>query len=604
MARRSDAVTLQAMAQRTILTVLIVWICCAFGGCQSPFLPMRADELLRRRIDAAVEHELGLLPQENQNRRFITLQPPGEVELALAERREELDTIGPAPIGSPVDPDFGADLTGAEQVEVALNLRDAIHTAVEGNLGVQSSRLQPAISAQDVIAAEAAFDAIFFGGVDVTKTDQPSTVPIVGITTIGTGISASERYRYETGLRKLTRSGGTVSLSTDLTRSQNNAPGISFSPDPAYMAAVRFGLTQPLLRGFGKQVNTATIHLSENAEQSVVEQLRSELLAVISQTEVAYWNLVFAWSDLVIQEWLVSVGEEVRDVLDRRRDFDTKPAQFADAVATVEQRKSNVILARHQVRAASDLLKVLINDPRLPVGSEILIKPSDELVEVPVEYDLRESLTTAISNRPEIKQALLAIDDASIRQMLANNLRLPRLDLSAEIAYSGLNDDPGSSFSELSDADFIDYVLGINFEIPIGNREAEAGYRRSRLQRTGALISYRQAVQQVVLEVKSALRNVITNYQLIQARRSFRVAQAENLRTLLVEEETMAGLTPEFLNLKFQRQSGLATARQQEIQAIVNFDQSVAELYRAMGTGLKMNNINLEVGDHTDDFIP
>ena len=106
-------------------------------------------------------------------------------------------------------------------------------------------------------------------------------------------------------------------------------------------------------------------------------------------------------------------------------------------------------------------------------------------MEVPVEYDLRESLTTAISNRPEIKQALLAIDDASIRQMLANNLRLPRLDLSAEIAYSGLNDDPGSSFSELSDADFIDYVLGINFEIPIGNREAEAGYRRSRLQRTG-----------------------------------------------------------------------------------------------------------------------
>ena len=117
---------------------------------------------------------------------------------------------------------------------------------------------------------------------------------------------------------------------------------------------------------FWLRVNTATIHLSENAEQSVVEQLRSELLTVISRTEVAYWNLVFAWSDLVIQEWLVSVGEEVRDVLDRRRDFDTKPAQFADAVATVEQRKSNVILARHQVRAASDLLKVLINDPDSP----------------------------------------------------------------------------------------------------------------------------------------------------------------------------------------------------------------------------------------------
>lgn len=565
---------------------------------------MGADELLRSQINASIEHELASLPPEDQGRRFITSQPPGEVEIALAERREELDTIGPAPIGSPVDPYLSTDLYGAEQGEFELNLRDAIHNAVEGNLGVQSSRLQPAISAQDVIAAEAAFDALFFGSVDLTKSDQPSTVPIVGVTTIGTGVTGSERYRYETGLRKLTRGGGTISLSTDLTRSQNNAPGISLSPDPAYLAALRFGLIQPLLRGFGERVNTATIHLSENAEQSEVEQLRSELLTVISRTEVAYWNLVFAWHDLVIQEWLVMVGEKVRDVLDRRRDFDTKPAQFADAVATVEQRKSNVIVARRQVRAASDFLKVLINDSRFPVGSEILIKPVDSLVELPIEYDLRDSLTSALANRPEVKQALLAIDDASIRQMLADNLRLPRLDLSAEIAYRGLDDDAGSSYSELSDARFIDYVVGVNFEIPLGNRVAEAGYRRSRLQRTGALISYRQVVQQVILEVKSALRDVITNYELIQARRSFRVAQAENLRTLLVEEETMAGLTPEFLNLKFQRQSGLATARQQEIQAIVNFDQSVAELYRAMGTGLKMNNITLEIGDHTDEFIP
>ena len=565
---------------------------------------MKADELLRRTIDASVKHELESLPSQNQEQRFKTSQPPGEVELALAERREELDSIGPAPIGSPVDPDLGTDLTGLEQVEFALNLRDAIHTAVESNLGVQYSRLQPAISAQDVIAAEAAFDALFFGGADFTKTDQPSIVRIIGPTTVGTGVNASERYRYETGLRKLTRSGGTVSLSTDLTRSQDNSSGIFLTPDPAYFAAVRLGLVQPLLRGFGEEVNTATIHLSESAEQSDVEQLRSDLMLVISRTEIAYWNLVFAWNDLVIKEWLVSVGEKVRDVLDRRRDFDTKPAQYADAVATVEQRKGNVIIARHRIRLASDDLKVLINDSRLSVGSESLIRPSDTLVEVPVEYDLRETLTTAMSSRPEIRQALLAIDDASIRLMLADNLRLPRLDLSAEIAYSGLDDDAGSSYSELADADFIDYVVGINFEIPIGNRAAEAIYLRSRLDRTGAIISYRQAVQQVVLEVKSALRNVITNYQLIQARRSFRVAQAENLRTLLVEEETMAGLTPEFLNLKFQRQSGLATARQQEIQAIVNFDQSVAELYRAMGTGLKMNNINLEVGDHTDDFIP
>jgi outer membrane protein TolC len=112
--------------------------------------------------------------------------------------------------------------------------------------------------------------------------------------------------------------------------------------------------------------------------------------------------------------------------------------------------------------------------------------------------------------------------------------------------------------------------------------------------RTQALLGYRQAVQDIVLDVKAALRDVVTNYELIEATRSSRIAQAENLRALLVEEETLAGLTPEFLNLKFQRQESLALARLEEFQALVAFDQAVAGLYRALGVGLSMRNIALE----------
>jgi outer membrane protein TolC len=147
----------------------------------------------------------------------------------------------------------------------------------------------------------------------------------------------------------------------------------------------------------------------------------------------------------------------------------------------------------------------------------------------------------------------------------------------------------------MGDSDFVDYLLGLVFEYPLGNRAAEAAFRQARLQRTSAVVGYQQAVQIVVLDVKRALRDVITFYELIMATRSFRVAQAENLRPLLVEEQTMAGLTPEFLNLKFQRQETLAQARQQEIGALANFDKSLAALYRAMGTGLKMKGIDFEV---------
>jgi outer membrane protein len=573
------------------------------AGCQSPLDSPAGEPTLQQSVAAAIDRELASLPEEVPT--LTTTQPPAELEEALAERLEELEAMGPATDASRTEVELGTDLAGGAQHELSISLQTVITTAVENNLAARIARLAPAINAEDIINAEAAFDFVLFSNADFTKTDQPSTVPVLGGFVLGTPFNADERYRFETGVRKRMQTGAELFASTDLTRFRNNAPGIGLLPDPAYTAAVRLGLTQPLLRGFGQQVNTATIRLAGNAESRAVAQLRSDLLNLVEQVEVAYWDLVFAWHNLEIRQWLVNVGVEVRDVLDRRREFDTKLAQYTDAVATVEQRKANVIRARRRILAASDALKALINDPELTVGSEALLHPTDSFVASAVSYNLRQTIVTALDQRPEIEQASLAIDDASIAQMVADNARLPLLDLSAQIAYFGMDEDSGDSYGNLLDAEFIDYILGLRFEYPLGNRAAEAGYRQARLQRSQTLLGYRQAVQNVVLDVKSALRDVVTNFELIQATRSNRIAQAENLRALLVEEETLAGLTPEFLNLKFQRQERLAFARQEELLALANFDQSVALLYKAMGTGLTMRDIDIEVvGEPRADDMP
>jgi outer membrane protein len=564
-------------------------------GCQSPFEQTEAEIALRRSVDAAIDRELAGFPADMPAQRLT--RPPSDVQEALAERREELDAMGPAVTDIPYGVEtLGPDLLGREQQLVEVDLQSAISTAAQQNLAVQFSRLRPAISEADVTAAEAAFDWIFFGNAELTRTDQPQAVPVLMGVPLGSPNLVREQSRFETGLRRQLESGGSVTVSTDLTRFRSKS-GVEFSPDPAYSAAVRLGLQQPLLRGFGSDVNRAVIYLSRNQERRTIQDLRGDLLQLVSDVEIAYWNLAFALQNVAIQQWLVDVGIEVRDVLERRREFDTKLAQYADAVAVVEQRKSNVIRAQRQLRIASDRLKRLINDDQLTIGSEALLRPTDAMVDAPIAFSLRESVLTAMDARPEIQQAILGIDDAGIRQMLADNNRLPLLNLSAEMAYFGLDDGSGGSYEELGEGDFIDYLVGINLEIPIGNRAAEAEFRRARLERSAAVIGYRQAVQDVVLDVKTALRNVVTTYELIEATRSFRVAQAENLRALLVEEETLASLTPEFLNLKFQRQDGLALARREELQALVNYNQSVADLYRAMGIGLRMNRIDLEIVD-------
>jgi outer membrane protein TolC len=525
----------------------------------------------------------------------VTTQPPVSLEVALEERMPELESLGPqaAPPGDLLD--MGADLGGTDQQGAGVSLQRAIESAVRHNLSIQIAELQPAINETDVVAAEAAFDAVFFSNFDFVRTDQPQTFPVVGGVPVGTPFNASEQTRFETGFRRTGISGGTVEVSTDLTRYRNNSPGLELSPDPAYTAALRFGLSQPLLRGFGSDVNLATVRFSRNAERRSVQELRANLEGLVNQVEAAYWELAVARERLVIEEWLTRVGIQVRDVLERRREFDTRPSEYADAVARVEERKSRIIEARRAIRGASDRLKVLINDPQLTIGSEVVLVPMDVMLEEPIQYDLRDAVITALENRPEIQIALLGIDDSAIAEGVARNLRLPVLDLTAQIAYFGLEDDAGNAYENAFDDDFIDYALGMRFETPIGNRAGEAGVRRSRLERSQATIAYRREVQNVILDVKETLRDVITAYELIEARRSARIAAAENLRALLVEEETIGGLTPEFLNLKFNRQEALAENRLREVTALAAYSTANASLFRSMGRALEMNRIQLEV---------
>ena len=137
--------------------------------------------------------------------------------------------------------------------------------------------------------------------------------------------------------------------------------------------------------------------------------------------------------------------------------------------------------------------------------------------------------------------------------------------------------------------------MGLQFSQPIGNRAAESVFREARLARSKAVIGYRQAVQQVLLDVKSSIRDLRAEYALISQARNFRLAQAENLRSLEALQKTLAALTPEFLNLLFQRQARLGEAQLQELQAMVNYNLAMANLQRVMGTGLEANNIDLIV---------
>ena len=149
--------------------------------------------------------------------------------------------------------------------------------------------------------------------------------------------------------------------------------------------------------------------------------------------------------------------------------------------------------------------------------------------------------------------------------------------------------------SDVTTGDFVGYAASVQFSQAIGNRAAEAMYLEARLRRSQTVVAYDKAVQGSVLSVKNAMVDCVAFRELVGQNRTYRLAQAENLRALLVDEKTLAALTPEFLQLKFQLQNGLAQAEDQYFASLVNYQSALAELQRAMGTGLEAHRIEFSV---------
>lgn len=501
---------------------------------------------------------------------------------------------------------LGMDLLGENQEVAPLTLERAIKTALNNNLNVEFARLAPAISQNQITAAEAAFDWVLFNNTTWNATDQPRINQ-------NTGFDSDSRNAFDTafGARKSLISGGQVTVQHQFVYTDNNTPRLTAIPDPARETNVVVQLDQPLLRGFGSEVALAQVRLARNTERDEIQQLKSTLIQTATDTEVAYWNLVRARNDLLILQRLQARGEEVLDVLRKRRD--AKPANVANAGATVEGRRADVIRGRRVLREASDQLKLLMNDPVWTIGSEVLMLPVDSAIDQPIEFSLVDSINSAFVNRPEVHRAVISMDNTSIRRRVADNARLPQLNLRALSRFNGLGGSTHGSYDVLAEGSFVDYQLGVQFEMPIGNRAAESNYSTARKQQMQANQAYRNTLQSVVREVKSSLRDIVDNYELIEQERVARIAAAEDVRQLRIEEETTTGLTPDFLDLKLRRQESLAASEQAESRALTDYAAALAQLHAACGTALERNRVLFDVprvrpdirgGDLFPDYMP
>lgn len=569
------------------------------AGC-STTNPMvsQSERDLRKSLLESTERELN--DSKGQPLPVVTDRDEGEKRLDYRpDIRKELDEMAGPQAYAGAAPVLGVDLTGRPVRTAVVSLERVVRSTIECNTQIQFARLSPAISEAQLQAAEGAFDWTLVSNLNYTSTDSPR------VSTQGSTVFTDESQSLSGNwaLRKPLLGGGRIAIQHDLSYVDTSTNSLNPRPNPAQQSALSLQWDQPLLRNFGSDVAKAEIRLSRNAERNSIQQLRQNMMRTVTEAEKTYWQLFQSYYDLLIVQNLLRRGEEVQGQVKARVDIDANSAQVADATARVERRRADLLRAQTQLRVVSDQLKVLMNDPSIPVGSEVVLIPVDFAPDAPLKFNLAESVRTAIQSRPEVHQAVLSIDDTSIRQTVADSARLPDLTLRLQTRFSGLDNQIGQATQSMLDGAFVDYVAGLSFEMPLGNRKPEAEYRRRRIERMQSVISYRNTVQQVVNEVKSALNRSVLNYSLISQTKVSRISAADALRVLQVEKEQGGGYTVERLDIELTRQEQVASAEREEIDALATYNSAIADIFLSMGTVLERNNVEFVVPTTEDELV-
>ncbi len=460
-----------------------------------------------------------------------------------------------------------------------LSLRDSIALALKNNLDIAVEGFNPPQREQDLTNAKSVFDPSAF--LELTQADN--RVP-AGTQVIEGQRLASSFWDYNAGLRQMLPTGGTYEF-----RFNNEFNNLRSQQFTGFISKLGITLTQPLLKNFGIEANETNIRIAANNQSISREQLRLKVSDIVTQVHNAYAELAFSVENLEVQRRSLRLARDLVALNQARvRAGVAAPVEVTQAEAQEAARVQDVILAEKAVRDAEDTLKVILNLPASGGwGQEIQLTYT--LTFEPKSVNLDESIQKALENRYEYKSAKLDIDNKGLSTRLTRNQLLPDLAFTGSVFTNGFGNTYGGDISEMGSSHFISYSVGVILTVPLGNRGPRSTYIKAKLTEDQAKTSLKNLELQIIQQVREGVRRIEANAKRVDANRAARALAEEQLR---VEQRRLeAGVTTTFNVLSFQRD--LAAAQANEIRAIADYFESLANLEKVQGTVLETNRIEM-----------
>lgn len=462
----------------------------AFAGCSAASYRADADREVAGILIQGTSQELG-------NRKEWVVRPE-----SVADAVEELAADPVARESIAVEPDAESEPAGAQPqsqpqpgrpstpaakpAEVVFDLPKSLQTAFLGNrdfLARKESLYQQGLSYS--------FTRFQFGPQFQAAVSYLWSTEEAGSNQQGTSV--------QFGASQILPTGGTLALTSSASALWPYGAGIGFGSD-SYSTVVGATLTQPLLRGFGREASHEAL---TQAERNLVYAIRDfELYRENFSIQVArtYYDLVGQQRTLAIEdnnyegavfdrgkaEALYQVGRNSEQEVfrARRREIEAK---------------DQLISARANYDRAIDEFKILLG---LPTTTRLDIADSEAPFD-PVRMREESAVAAARHNRLDLITQRQQVEDAERALRIATDNLLPDVNLVANYGILGADPDIDRAGPEDWNAS-----VGLSFEIPLQRKAQRNGLVSAQISLEQARRGYDQRLDVLDLEIRDALRSL------------------------------------------------------------------------------------------------
>jgi outer membrane protein TolC len=481
--------------------------------------------------------------------------------------------------------------------------------------------LEPANVYTDVEASLSKFDAHWVSSMTWNTTDRPVGTTLDVFQAQGsTNAIKTQAAELTSSLVKPLPTGGVAAITFDTQYQLTNLP-TQRGLNPSYTPSVQFQFEQPLLQGFGVDINqirtdhpgsilngTQFSTVPRNAQEGIVltrirfDQTRagfeSNVASMLLNVEIAYWNLYAAYGQLYANEIALRKNLEVWRLTKERVEAGIKQFTQADVYESqgqYETSRSAWLASLGSVLEAERNLRGLMG--MKPSDGERLV-PSDAPTLAPFRPDWETSLQEALILQPELVIAREQIKASQMHVIDAKNRLLPDVRFTSTYNVNGIGnrldgpDPTTNALRDLASDHFNSWSIGLRADIPIGFRDANAGLRLARLTLAQAYWSLRTDEDKVTRYLSLQYRHVKEFQE--QLEMNLAAMEAYNNELNVRIQRIKAGSDTPDVTLQAIRFG--AAAMVQYYSFLGQYNASLANFEYAKGTLLRRDNIVINDG--------